>query len=327
LRSAAEKKIENRKSKIESPTREVQGFIPHPSSLIPFAAALLGLLAHSAWAFDQHRAFVLLEAQCAFGPRNPGSDGHQMCLDFLVRELKFWADTVWTQPFTYESDSTKETLSLTNIVGQFNPRQKDRVLLCAHWDSRPFADRDPNPANRNTPILGANDGASGVAVLLEIARQIHLQRVKIGVDIVLYDGEDYGQENVLDDYLIGSKYYAQHMNDPKPRFAVLLDMIGDRELHIPIESNSWRYSKPIVDKIIAAARRQNVARIENRPSAPVMDDHIPLLEAGIPAVDLIDMDYAYWHTLQDTPDNCSPYSLGDVGRTLLDMLRHEDAPK
>jgi Zn-dependent M28 family amino/carboxypeptidase len=225
------------------------------------------------------------------------------------------------------SDNTQETLSLTNIVGQFNVKQKDRILLCAHWDSRPFADRDPNPANRNTPILGANDGASGVAVLLEIARQIRLQRVNIGVDIVLFDGEDYGRESVLDDYLIGSKYYAKHLDDPKPRFAVLLDMIGNRELHIPIESNSWRYSKPIVDKIIAAAQRQHVARIENRPSAPVMDDHVPLLEAGIPAVDLIDMDYAYWHTLQDTPDNCSPYSLGDVGRTLLDMLRHEQVPK
>lgn len=278
----------------------------------------------AAWAFDSHRAFVMLEAQCAFGPRNPGSDGHRMCREFLVRELNFWADTVWTQPLTHVSIDTKDTLELWNLVGQFDVKRKDRVILCAHWDTRPMADRDPNPANHATPILGANDGASGVAVVLEIARQIYLKPVNVGVDIVLFDGEDYGREGVLEDYLIGSKYYVSHMNEPKPRFGVLLDMVGDRELHFPIEGNSWYYARPIVDKIIAAAKRQNVTRIENRSGAPVMDDHVPLLEAGIPVVDLIDMDYAYWHTLQDTPENCSEQSLSDVGRTVLDLLRHEE---
>jgi hypothetical protein len=288
---------------------------------------LLGLMVTSGWAFDQDRAFSLLEAQCAFGPRNPGSAGHQQCLDFLVREMQAWADTVWTQPFSYTSNDTKETLELTNIVAQFNVHQRDRILLCAHWDTRPFADRDPTPGNRETPIPGANDAGSGTAVLLELARQLHLNPVKIGVDLVLFDGEDYGREEVLDDYLIGSKHYAKVMPDPKPRFGILLDMIGDRDLHIPFEGNSWYYSKPIIDKITAAARRQNVKTIENKPSTPVMDDHIPLLEAGVSMVDMIDMDYAYWHTIQDLPENCSPYALGDVGRTLLDLLRHEEVQK
>ena len=295
-----------------------------------FAVSLLSVmlsLSSTVAAFDQDRAFALLEAQCAFGPRNPNSDGHRMCGDFLVREMGFWTDTVWTQPFTYVSQDTKDTLELRNIVSQFNVQQKDRVILCAHWDTRPMADRDPNPANRHLPILGANDAASGVAVLIEVARQLHLQRVDIGVDIVFFDGEDYGREGVLEDYLIGSKHYVSRLAEPRPRFGVLLDMVGDRELRIPIEGNSWYYAKPIVDKIIAAAQRQKVSRIENRPGAPVMDDHVPFLEAGIPVIDLIDMDYAYWHTLQDTPANCSKYSLGDVGRTVLDMLRHEEIQK
>lgn len=288
---------------------------------------LMFLLARGAWAFDQNRAFVLLEAQCAFGPRNPGSIGHQQCLDFLVREMQAWADTVWMQPFSYTSNDTKETLELTNVVAQFNVQRKDRILLCAHWDTRPFADRDPNPANRQTPILGANDAGSGTAILLEIARQLHLNPVKIGVDLVLFDGEDYGREEVLDDYLIGSKHYAKALREPKPKFGILLDMVGDRDLHIPFEGNSWYYSKGIVDKIMAAAKRQNVKTIENRPSNPVMDDHIPLMEAGVSMVDMIDMDYTYWHTMQDIPANCSAYSLGDVGRTVLDLLRHEEGPK
>ena len=278
-------------------------------------------------AFDQDRAFVLLEAQCAFGPRNPGSEGHRQCLDFLVRELNFWADTVWTQPFSYTSQDTKETLELTNIVAQFNVQQQDRILLCAHWDTRPFADRDPAPVNRQIPILGANDAASGVAVLLEIARQLHLNPTKIGVDLVLFDGEDYGREEVIDDYLIGSKHYAKTLGETKPRFGILLDMIGDRDLHIPFEGNSWYYSKAIVSKIVAAAKRQKVNTIENRQGPPIMDDHIPLLEAGVQMVDLIDMDYTYWHTLQDVPANCSPYALGDVGKTLMDLIRNEGATK
>ena len=288
---------------------------------------LLLLINGKGWAFDQDRAFVLLEAQCAFGPRNPGSIGHQQCLDFLVREMTAWADTTWTQPFSYTSNDTKATLELTNVVAQFNVQQKDRILLCAHWDTRPFADRDPNPANRQTPIMGANDAGSGTAILLEIARQLHLNPVKIGVDLVLFDGEDYGREEVLEDYLIGSKYYAKALREPKPRFGILLDMVGDRDLHIPFEGNSWYYSKQIVDKIMAAAKRQNVKTIENKPSNPIMDDHIPLMEAGISMVDMIDMDYAYWHTTQDVPANCSAYALGDVGRTVLDLLRHEEVQK
>jgi glutaminyl-peptide cyclotransferase len=278
---------------------------------------------HGARAFDADRAFFYLQAQVAFGPRVAGSPAHQQCLDYLQRELSYFADSVWTQPFTYHSVDRNETLSLTNIVGRFAPQKRDRVLLCAHWDSRPFADQDRDPMNHGIPIPGANDGASGVAILLELARQLASSPVTPGVDIVFFDGEDYGREGNLDDYLLGAKNYAKNLPEPAPRFVVLLDMVGDKDLHIPQEVYSKRSAAPILDKIYDAAKRVKASAFERRDGIPVVDDHIPFLQAGIPAVDLIDFDYPYWHTLEDTPEHCSAKSLDQVGRTLLDMLRHE----
>ncbi|HEY3295136.1 MAG TPA: M28 family peptidase [bacterium] len=288
---------------------------------------LVLLLSGAAWAaapFDQDNAFYYLEAQCAFGPRNPGSPGHAQCLDFLKRELAFWTDTVITQPFQYKSEDTKETLSLTNIIGRIRPNQRDRVLLCAHWDTRPFADRDPDPAKRKTPIPGADDGASGVAVLLEVARQLKANPAPVGLDIVFFDGEDYGREEVIADYLIGSKHYVKNLLDPPPRFVILLDMIGQRDVRIPQEEYSAKYAKPVVDKIWSAAARVNAAAFVRENGIPVIDDHLPFMEQKIPAVDLIDFNYPYWHTTDDTPEHCSANSLGQVGRTLMDMLAHEE---
>jgi glutaminyl-peptide cyclotransferase len=281
-------------------------------------------VARGAQAFDGDRAFFYLEAQVAFGPRVPGSSAHQQCLEYLQRELSYFADSVWTQPFNYHSSDRNETLSLTNIVGRFAPQKRDRVLLCAHWDSRPFADQDPDPKNRSTPIPGANDGASGVAILLEAARQLAADPVKVGVDIAFFDGEDYGREGNLDDYLLGAKNYAKNLPDPLPKFVVLLDMVGDEDLHIPQEIYSMRNAPTILAKIYDAAKRVKATAFERREGIPVVDDHIPFLQAGIPAVDLIDFDYPYWHTLEDTPGHCSAKSLDQVGRTLMDMLRHED---
>jgi hypothetical protein len=276
--------------------------------------------------FDADRAFFYLEAQVAFGPRNPESVAHEQCLQYLKRELEYFADAVVLQPFTYTSKDTKETLHLTNIIGRFAPQAGNRVLLCAHWDSRPRADQDGNPANHNTPIPAANDGASGVAVLLEVARQLADKPAPVGVDIAFWDGEDYGREGNLDDYLIGSDYYSKNMLDPTPRFVVLLDMVGDKDLHLPMEGYSQRYASPIVAKVYDAAKRVNATAFERREGNPVVDDHLPFLKAGIPAIDLIDFDYPYWHTLDDVPANCSAASLGQVGRTLLDMLYHESTP-
>jgi glutaminyl-peptide cyclotransferase len=276
-----------------------------------------------AHAFDQDRAFTMLKAQVAFGPRVPNSPEADSCRDFLVRELKFWCDTAWVQSFVYNSSDRGTKLNLHNIVGQINPQSKDRVMLCAHWDSRPMADHDPDSSNHNKGIPAANDGAGSVAILLEIARQLYLQPVNYGVDIVFFDGEDYGREGVNDDYIIGSRHFARTQPIPVPQYGILLDLVSEKDLRIPYEMNSFMYARKIIDKVFDAAERGKAMSFVREPGPSVMDDHFPFLEKGIPVIDLIDFDYKYWHTMEDTPDKCSPYSMGEVGRTVLDVLRAE----
>jgi Zn-dependent M28 family amino/carboxypeptidase len=199
-------------------------------------------------------------------------------------------------------------------------------LLCAHWDSHPWASQDANPANRNTPIPGANDGASGVAVLLEVARLLKANPPTIGVDIVLFDGEDYAKANDLSGYLRGSKYFAR--NKPanyNPVYGILLDMIGDAELEILKEGFSVRYAPDIVQLVWETARNLNITQFKNELGQEVIDDHLPLNEVGIKTINLIDFNYPdathrYWHTLDDTPDKCSPESLEAVGVLLLNLI-------
>jgi len=273
--------------------------------------------------FDQNHAFFLIEAQCAFGPRDPGSEGHRQCLEFLWRELSFWTDTVFVQSFTHHSQGRRKTIELTNIIGRTKPTERDRILLCAHWDTRPVADHDPIPENRSTPILGANDGASGVAVVLEIARRCALSPPDIGLDIILFDGEDYGFDDSPDEWLIGSKHFAKNIPRPFPRYGILLDMIGDRDLEIPVEQASYYYAPGIVDKVWSAARNLGISTFQQEIGRSVYDDHIPLNEAGLPTIDIVDFDYAFWHTVHDTPANCSRKSLEDVGRVLLHVIYNE----
>jgi hypothetical protein len=289
-----------------------------------FLLALFGGVLNAAVPdFDEDHAFFLLEAQCALGSRDPGSWGHEQCLEFLKRELGYWTDTVFVQPFDYYSEDQKLTLQLTNIIGRIAPKENARILLCAHWDTRPIADQDPDPKNHKTPILGANDGASGVAVLLEIARRCALQSPKIGVDFVFLDGEDYGREGVLDDYCIGSKHFAKNIPNPYPRFGILLDMVGDRDLKISKEQISTNLARDVVEKVWSAARDLHIKSFDQTVGRSVYDDHLALNEAGIPTINIIDFDYPVWHTLRDTPSACSAKSLDDVGRVLLQVIYTE----
>lgn len=276
-------------------------------------------------AFDEENSFQYLLAQVAFGPRNPGSEGHQNCRNYLVNELKKFTSRVNEQAFLHYDGLTGRTLTLTNIIAQFNPGTEPRILLSAHWDTRPRADRDPDPANRNRPILGANDGASGVAVLLEVARQLSLNPPPIGVDIVFFDGEDYGREGYSDEYFLGSRYFVKNNQTFFPRYAILLDMVGDKNLKIPIEGNSWQFAPDVVHKVWKQAEMSGKNQFINTVDGFINDDHVILNQGGIPAIDIIDFAYPdeshrYWHTLQDTPDKCSPQSLGVVGEVLLALI-------
>ncbi|MFQ6604394.1 MAG: M28 family peptidase [Fidelibacterota bacterium] len=276
--------------------------------------------------FDENAAFDNLLKQCEFGPRNPGSEGHSRCKSWLIDQLQVFADTVFTQPFTYRDLKEGREHRLTNIIARFNPDNQTHLLLGAHWDTRPWADWDPYPERRNEAIIGANDGASGVAVLLEIARILHEHPRKAGITIVLFDGEDLGVSGVNESYANGAQYFARNLPIPVPRSAIVLDMIGDTELTIPIERNSYRFAPGLVKTLWQLADKLNLPAFESRLGDTIYDDHVPLWEyAGIPAVDLIDFHYPtpgenFWHTHDDVPENCSPASLGQVGTLLVEYI-------
>jgi glutaminyl-peptide cyclotransferase len=275
--------------------------------------------------FDGTRAYDYLLAQTKFGPRNPGSAGYNACREYLITELRKYSPLVRVQRFTHPGYGG-ETLQLANIIASTDPQALNPILLCAHWDTRPRADQDENKARRNEPIIGANDGASGVAVLLQLAAMFKEHPPRVPVDLVLFDGEDYGKEGDLDNYLLGAKYFAANKRpDYVPRFAILLDMIGDKFLEIPKEQHSVRYAPDVVNLVWNTARQLGYPQFIDEPGELVTDDHLPLNDAGIKAIDLIDFNYPdqtnrFWHTHQDIPENCSSESLEAVGSVLTHVV-------
>jgi glutaminyl-peptide cyclotransferase len=272
--------------------------------------------------FDGDRAFAFLQRQYEMGPRTPGSEGWREFQTMLRRFCDSLKVAVTLQPFTYDDYLTGGKASLVNWIVSINPDNRDRMLIGAHYDSRPRAEHDPDTTRRNQPTPGANDGGSGTAVLMHLAELLSVAPPNIGVDLVFFDGEDYGPSGQLDQYLLGSTYYATH-GMPKYRFGLLLDMIGDRDLRILREGYSERYAKGINDKVWAAARKLGVTAFVDSVGVEVIDDHIPLVGAGVPMIDIIDFDYPYWHTTADTPDKCSAASLAAVGRVVMEVVYGE----
>ncbi|MGB8657657.1 MAG: M28 family peptidase [Candidatus Zixiibacteriota bacterium] len=285
-----------------------------------FLSVLLGGCSQSTPDFEGKKAFACLEEQCRFGPRCPGSEGHEKARKYLLDKLSEQTNFTKTQDFVYFDQERSVKLELTNIIASFYPDKKRRVLLCAHWDTRPFADQDPDKGLRTKPIPGADDGASGVAVLLEIARVISQKEPACGVDLVLFDGEDWGSEGNLDKYCLGSKHFAGILGDYRPQYGILLDMVGDRDLTVYREGYSSKYAKDLVDLVWSQASSLGLSCFKDSTKQFIYDDHLPLLGAGIPCIDLIDFDYPYWHTTSDTPDKCSPESLQKIGDLLIRIL-------
>lgn len=275
--------------------------------------------------FSADTAWEYLQAQCEMGPRYPGSAAHAAVIDYLKRELESSGAQVTLQAFSVEDPYGDGTLELTNIIAKIRPRETRRVLLTAHFDTRPRADREPVDSLKSVPIIGANDGASGVAVLLEIARIAGRKPPReLGIDIILFDGEDYGKEGDLDYYLLGSKYFAAQLHlipgGYHPRCAILLDMVGGADAVIYQEANSLGGAPELTRLLFARADKLGLPMFVAKPGKSIYDDHIPLLMAGIPTVDLIDTEYPYWHTLGDVPGNCSRESLRQTGVLLIDFL-------
>ena len=270
--------------------------------------------------FDGKQAFAHLEAQVAFGPRVPGSEAHRRALEYFRSHLEATADTVSLHTFQATSPLDSSEATFHNVVAVFQPESRRRILVGAHWDSRARADKDPDPAKRSLPVPGANDGASGVAVLLEVARVLDRHPPKIGVDLVLFDGEDCGRENEPQTYSLGSQRFVADHPEYRPGYVVILDMVGRRGSRFAKEANSLAGAPALVHGVWEVAKEIGATAFVDSAGPAVMDDHIPFLTRGIPAVDVIDLGDPAWHTVSDLPENCASETLTDVGRLVLALI-------
>jgi hypothetical protein len=272
--------------------------------------------------FNGRTAFGYIERQMAFGPRIPNKPGHKQTGDWLLAELRARADTVIVQEIRHVTHHG-DTLHLRNFFARFRPQATERVLFLAHWDTRPMADRSENLGQQRLPVPGANDGASGVAVLLGVADALKARAPANGVDLLFVDGEDYGDFADTNDVLIGSRWFAAHQPAGyQPLFAVLFDMVGDKDLQIYEEGNSVAFAPEVVQRVwrVAADRGHERQFIPNVKHS-LTDDHVSLQHVGIHAIDVVDFDYPYWHTTEDTIDKVSGESLQIVGDVAVALVR------
>jgi Zn-dependent M28 family amino/carboxypeptidase len=258
----------------------------------------------------------------AFGPRVPGTDAHKRAGDWIAAEMRQRADTVIEQTWTHRTQSGA-TIPLRNILARFRPMAEERLLYVTHWDSRPTAEKSPNEAQRKQPTPGANDGASGVGLFLALGDILKQTPPGVGVDLVFVDGEDYGTFTPDVDVLLGSMYFANNLPSAnyQPLFGVVFDMIGERDLRIPQEGHSIERAPEVVERVWRTAAEMGYGNIFVPASTPeITDDHVPLLDKGLRVIDVIDLDYAYHHSVEDTVDKVSARSLkivGDVAWRLL----------
>jgi len=320
-----------------------------------FTASLLGGCSASASKEDQHKkasvvdsninvpvfnadsAYQYIAQQVAFGPRVPNTSAHESCGAFLAGELRRHGATVIEQKAVVTAyDGT--ALRATNIIGSFQPQNKTRLLLFAHWDTRPWADNDPDESKHHTPILGANDGASGVAMLLEMARLIQEQQPQVGIDLIFFDCEDYGTpqwagQDSEDSWCLGTQYWAStpHVEGYNARYGILLDMVGGRNATFYQERFSKEYAQSTIDKVWNTASTLGFGSyFPMEEGGSITDDHLYVNRiAGIPSIDIIPMDklnggFGYsWHTLQDDMSCINKATLKAVGQTLTTVIYNE----
>jgi len=304
-----------------------------PAVLFVTAAVITVAAAHGAEPapFSGQRAMKHLEAICALGPRPSGSAAMTRQRALLVAHFREAGAKVSGQAFQVRDRRTGTPVHMENLLVEWHPDRRERVLIGAHFDTRPHPDRDP--VDPRGVFVGANDGASGVALMMELARALPGLAGPVGVDFVLFDAEEYVFQPD-DPFCLGSTFFAREYAAARHagrlahryRSAVVVDMVADRHLEIFQERNSvsWPESRPLVESIWAVARRLEARAFVPRVKYEVGDDHVPLrMIAGIPACDIIDFDYPHWHTTADTPEQCAAESLETVGRVVLEWLREQ----
>lgn len=281
--------------------------------------------------FNTDSAMSYLKRQVEFGPRVPGTQAHKDCADMIAISLRDMGAKVDDAVKPAKHPVSGEKINVRNIFASFNTDARDRILLVAHYDTRPVADADPVAANRETPIDGANDGASGVAVILEVARNARLLPQDVGLDILFTDLEDSGSSGDDESWCIGSSFWAENLPyapGQTPRFGILLDMVGGRDAVFMREYYSQVYASRINDIVWeTAANTPHAARFPDVIGGAINDDHLPLLRAGIPVIDIIEMRpesekgfNPTWHTLDDNIDNIDPSTIEAVGDVITKII-------
>jgi glutaminyl-peptide cyclotransferase len=281
--------------------------------------------------FNGDSAYAYVKAQVDFGPRIPGTKAHEKCADYLVAKLKSFGFTVTLQTGTVQTFDKKQFV-IKNIIAQFNPTAQSRIMICSHWDTRPWADSDTK--DKDKPFDSANDGPSGVGVGLEIARQVNLSKPNIGVDIMYFDLEDYGEDGGDENtWCLGTQYWAKNIvpSNYYANFGVLLDMVGSANATFPKESNSVELASSAVETVWKAASDAGYGNyfVSQKRSFVGIDDHIYVNKAGIPCIDIIEYNQAsggfgdYHHTHKDNMSIIDKNTLKAVGQTLLEVIYHE----
>lgn len=283
--------------------------------------------------FNADSAYAYVKKQVSFGPRVTGTPEHKACGDWLVNEFKKYKFTVIEQKATVTNWDNKK-LNIRNIIASFNPSAAKRILICAHWDSRPYADQDLNAANHQKAIPAADDGASGVAVMLEIARILAQQKLNIGVDFICFDAEDLGKPDYDDSYCLGSQYWGANLHTPgyKANYGILLDMVGAYGATFALEGISKQFAEHVLTKVWQTAQQLNFGNyfLYTRGNA-ITDDHLYINKlAKIPTIDIINTKQnsqtgfgAHWHTMNDDMNIIDKNTLTAVGQTLLEVLYTE----
>ena len=279
--------------------------------------------------FKGENAFKRLAKYVQKGHRYYGAPQRSQVIKAMQDDLVQAGLDVSIQPFQVQENQSKKTYTLTNLIGRFNPHLPQRIILATHWDTRLWAEEDADPQRHNHPITGANDGTSGLAVLLEMAKTIK-QNSKafehIGIDFILFDGEEFGRPG-SNQYCKGSRFFVKNLAALYPQLSplavIVIDMVGDRNLNFPPERSSLTHAPQLTQRVWREAHRLQVDAFKTRKVGPwIIDDHTPFQELKIPALLLIDYDYPHWHTHQDTLEKCSPQSLQKVGHVLLSTLLH-----
>lgn len=304
----------------------------------------------SGLAFDAERAFGYLRQLCAIGPRISGTAGMQKQIELTKKHFEDHGALVELQKFSAKQRSRQQAVEMVNLIARWHPERKRRIMICAHYDTRPIADQEPDRRDWTKPFVGANDGASGVAMMMELAHHVKTMDLKVGLDFVLFDGEEYifdkrPSEEGGDVYFIGSEHFAEEyakarrQNPASPEIieAILLDMVAGKKARFLYEGHSAMSAGRLVEKIWSLAKELECKAFVAQWGQDVLDDHLALQRVGIPAIDIVPsasrnrrilpgreyefMDYPHWHRLSDIPENCSPETMQQVGRVLMEWMK------